>query len=208
MVGQQTTVYGHHMSDGSMFDPIENTLDQAKFDEMTTVYYLTPETTYKLSPLFTSRVPETYVEARQETFGDHDALVAYLEDLRTYAKGAGERRRRTPRFDRSRARARHLQRPCSRRSPCRYDLHDRRGNLHRAVMRAAGDAGCWRCGQAGNVARLAVWLCRRCGQAGDVDGWRCGSAGAGRAGTSTAGVLQPNRCCAPPTGFIILTVAE
>lgn len=86
MVGQQTTVYGHHMSDGSMFDPIENTLDQAKFDEMTTVYYLTPETTYKLSPLFTSRVPETYVEARQETFGDHDALVAYLEDLRTYAK--------------------------------------------------------------------------------------------------------------------------
>lgn len=86
MMGQQTTVYGHHMSDGSMFDPIENTLDQAKFDEMTTVYYLTPETTYKLSPLFTSRVPETYVEARQETFGDHDALVAYLEDLRTYAK--------------------------------------------------------------------------------------------------------------------------
>lgn len=86
MVGQQTTVYGHHMSDGSMFDPIENTLDQAKFDKMTTVYYLTPETTYKLSPLFTSRVPETYVEARQETFGDHDALVAYLEDLRTYAK--------------------------------------------------------------------------------------------------------------------------
>lgn len=86
MVGQQTTVYGHHMSDGSMFDPIENTLDQAKFDEMTTVYYLTPETTYKLSPLFTSRVPETYVEARQETFGDHDALVAYLEDLRMYAK--------------------------------------------------------------------------------------------------------------------------
>lgn len=86
MVGQQTTVYGHHMSDGSMFDPIENTLDQAKFDEMTTVYYLTPETTYKLSPLFTSRVPETYVEARQETFGDHDALVAYLEDLRTHAK--------------------------------------------------------------------------------------------------------------------------
>lgn len=86
MVGQQTTVYGHHMSDGSMFDSIENTLDQAKFDEMTTVYYLTPETTYKLSPLFTSRVPETYVEARQETFGDHDALIAYLEDLRTYAK--------------------------------------------------------------------------------------------------------------------------
>lgn len=86
MVGQQTTVYGHHMSNGSMFDPIEKTLDQANFDKMTTVYYLTPETTYKLSPLYTARVPETYVEARQENFGDQAALAAYLEDLRGYAQ--------------------------------------------------------------------------------------------------------------------------
>lgn len=86
MVGQQTTVYGHHMSDGSMFDPIENTLDQANFDAMTTVYYLTPETTYKLTPLYTSRVPETYVEARQENFGDEEKLVEYLRDLHEYAQ--------------------------------------------------------------------------------------------------------------------------
>lgn len=86
MVGQQTTVYGHHMSNGSMFDPIEKALDQANFDKMTTVYYLTPETTYKLSPLYTARVPETYVEARQENFGDRASLAAYLEDLRGYAQ--------------------------------------------------------------------------------------------------------------------------
>lgn len=86
MVGQQTTVYGHHMSDGSMFDPIENTLDQANFDAMPTVYYLTPETTYKLTPLYTARVPETYVEARQENFGDEEKLVEYLRDLHEYAQ--------------------------------------------------------------------------------------------------------------------------
>lgn len=86
MVGQQTTVYGHHMSDGSMFDPIENTLDQANFDAMPTVYYLTPETTYKLTPLYTARVPETYVEARQENFGDEEKLVEYLRDLHGYAQ--------------------------------------------------------------------------------------------------------------------------
>ena len=84
MVGQQTTVYGHHMSDGLMFDPIENTLDQEKFDAMPVVYYITPGTTYQLSPLFTSRVPETYVQARQENFGSREELVAYLEDLYTY----------------------------------------------------------------------------------------------------------------------------
>lgn len=86
MVGQQTTVYGHHMSDGSMFDPIEHTLDQASFDEMDTVYYLTPEATYRLTPLFTARVDDTYVAARQENFGEQATLRSYLEDLRTYAQ--------------------------------------------------------------------------------------------------------------------------
>ncbi len=44
------------MNDGSMFQPIEQTLDQANFDAMDTVYYLTPDATYKLTPLFTARV--------------------------------------------------------------------------------------------------------------------------------------------------------
>lgn len=86
MVDQQTTVYGHHMNDGSMFQPIEQTLDQANFDAMDTVYYLTPDATYKLTPLFTARVEESYVEARQANFGDTAALQQYLTDLRSYAQ--------------------------------------------------------------------------------------------------------------------------
>ena len=86
MVDQQTTVYGHHMNDGSMFQPIEQTLDQASFDAMDTVYYLTPDATYKLTPLFTARVEESYVEARQANFGDTAALQQYLTDLRSYAQ--------------------------------------------------------------------------------------------------------------------------
>lgn len=86
MVDQQTTVYGHHMNDGSMFHPIEQTLDQASFDAMDTVYYLTPDATYKLTPLFTARVEESYVEARQANFGDAAALQQYLTDLRSYAQ--------------------------------------------------------------------------------------------------------------------------
>lgn len=90
MVGQQTTVYGHHMSDGSMFDPIEDTLDQDLFDGMPTVYYLTPEVTYRLTPLFTARVDDTYVAARQETFGDAAALRSYLDALREYARAEAD----------------------------------------------------------------------------------------------------------------------
>lgn len=86
MVDQQTTVYGHHMNDGSMFWPIEQTLDQANFDAMTTVYYLTPQMTYKLTPLFIARVDESYVKARQANFGDAAALQQYLSDLRGSAQ--------------------------------------------------------------------------------------------------------------------------
>lgn len=81
MVGQQTTVYGHHMTDGSMFDPIEQSLDQAVFDTFTKVYYLTPEMNYETVPLYTARVPDTYVQARQEDFGAPEDLRAYLAEL-------------------------------------------------------------------------------------------------------------------------------
>ena len=53
---------------------------------MDIVYYLTPDATYKLTPLFTARVEESYVEARQANFGDTVALQQYLSDLRSYAQ--------------------------------------------------------------------------------------------------------------------------
>ncbi len=90
MVDQQTTVYGHHMNDSSMFNIIEKTLDQKTFNTISVVYYLTPETTYTLTPLFTARVPDTYVNARQANFESEDALQKYLTDLRGYARAEAD----------------------------------------------------------------------------------------------------------------------
>lgn len=90
MVDQQTTVYGHHMNDSSMFNIIEKTLDQETFNTISVVYYLTPEITYTLTPLFTARVPDTYVDARQANFGSEDALQEYLTDLRSYAQAEAD----------------------------------------------------------------------------------------------------------------------
>lgn len=56
MVDQQTTIYGHHMNDGSMFNVISDTTDQATFDSIEYVYYITRDATYKLRPLATKVV--------------------------------------------------------------------------------------------------------------------------------------------------------
>ena len=37
MIGQQTTLYGHHMNDGSMFSFINDTLGQENFDKVEAV---------------------------------------------------------------------------------------------------------------------------------------------------------------------------
>lgn len=62
MVDQQTTIYGHHMNDGSMFNVISDTTDQATFDSIEYVYYITRDATYKLRPLATKVVEDTYAK--------------------------------------------------------------------------------------------------------------------------------------------------
>lgn len=87
MVDEQTTLYGHHMNDGKMFKIIDNTIDQATFDTIGTVYYITPHVTYELKPMFTAQVEETYTAARTPNFtGTGDTLQSYLRNLYTYAK--------------------------------------------------------------------------------------------------------------------------
>ncbi|WP_229064745.1 sortase domain-containing protein [Collinsella bouchesdurhonensis] len=82
LVDEQTTIYGHHMNDGSMFKAIDNTLNQEEFDKIGKVYYITRDTTYVLKPMFTAQVEDTYVDARRTTFEDSDkTLTAYLEDM-------------------------------------------------------------------------------------------------------------------------------
>ena len=70
MVDQQTTIYGHHMNDGSMFNVISDTTDQATFDSIEYVYYITRDATYKLRPL-----------ARTTNFEGDDGLKNYLSEM-------------------------------------------------------------------------------------------------------------------------------
>lgn len=91
MVDQQTTLYGHHMNDGKMFKVVDNTLDQASFDAFPFVYYITPSATYKLRPLMTAQVEDTYVDARRANFtGQGESLQAYLEDMLAHAKAQAD----------------------------------------------------------------------------------------------------------------------
>ena len=87
LVDEQTTIYGHHMNDGSMFKAIDNTLNQDEFDKIGKVYYITRDTTYVLKPMFTAQVEDTYVDARRTNFDASDkTLIAYLEDMLGQAK--------------------------------------------------------------------------------------------------------------------------
>lgn len=81
MVDQQTTIYGHHMNDGSMFNVISDTTDQATFDSIESVYYITRDATYKLRPLATKVVEDTYAKARATNFEGDDGLTNYLSEM-------------------------------------------------------------------------------------------------------------------------------
>ena len=74
MVDQQTTIYGHHMNDGSMFNVISDTTDQATFDSIEYVYYITRDATNKV-------VEDTYAKARTPNFEGDDGLKNYLSEM-------------------------------------------------------------------------------------------------------------------------------
>lgn len=86
MVDQQTPVYGHHMNNQSMFYEIDDTVDQAAFDGIEAVYYITRDATYRCTPLMTCVIDETFLEARQATFTDAAAFTAYLEEMHGFAR--------------------------------------------------------------------------------------------------------------------------
>ena len=90
MVDQQTTIYGHHMNDGSMFKFIDNTLDQEDFDTVEVVYYITADAVYVLKPLCTTEVDETYLTVRQTNFGTTALLQDYLEEMLEQASAKAE----------------------------------------------------------------------------------------------------------------------
>lgn len=82
MVDEQTTIYGHHMENGGMFNPIADTVDQSTFDNIKHVYYITKDHVYKLKPLLTHVVDGSYTDARTPNFTeDGTSLKSYLEAM-------------------------------------------------------------------------------------------------------------------------------
>lgn len=90
MVDQQTTLYGHHMNDGAMFEPIDASMDQKVFDTFRKVYYITPEMTYVLKPMFTMQVQDDYVDARRTNFDSEKAFTQYLQASLAQAKASAK----------------------------------------------------------------------------------------------------------------------
>ncbi|AEB07861.1 peptidase C60 sortase A and B [Coriobacterium glomerans PW2] len=86
MIDQQTSLYGHHMNNKTMFYQVNDTTDQAAFDKITIAYYITREGTSKLRPLLTAVVPDSYSKARARTFIGDGALSDYLRDIMKSAK--------------------------------------------------------------------------------------------------------------------------
>lgn len=90
IVDQQTTLYGHHMNDGAMFEPIDASMDQKVFDTFKKVYYITPEMTYVLKPMFTMQVQDDYVDARRTNFDSEKAFTQYLQASLAQAKASAK----------------------------------------------------------------------------------------------------------------------
>lgn len=90
MVDQQTTLYGHHMNDGAMFEPIDASMDQKVFDTFKKVYYITPEMAYVLKPMFTMQVQDDYVDARRTNFDSERAFTQYLQASLAQAKASAK----------------------------------------------------------------------------------------------------------------------
>ena len=58
-----------------------DTTDQATFDSIESVYYITRDATYKLRPLATKVVEDTYAKARATNFEGDDGLTNYLSEM-------------------------------------------------------------------------------------------------------------------------------
>ena len=81
MQDQQTMVYGHHLRNGAMFKAVADMENQAALDSVDTVWYVTPDATYELRPLFVYKTDGDDTDARTFDFESADAFHEYLQGL-------------------------------------------------------------------------------------------------------------------------------
>ena len=81
----QTTLYGHHMLSGQMFNVVDAaTGSQEEFDKIEKAYYITPDVTYTFKPVLTARVSPDDIEVR-DPYLEEVTLTGYLERLLSIA---------------------------------------------------------------------------------------------------------------------------
>lgn len=81
MIDHQSIIYGHHLNDGSMFEQIAALDDQKKFDEITTIWYITEEQAIELQPLLLYYTHPEDQNVRIFSFENIAKFHDYLEEL-------------------------------------------------------------------------------------------------------------------------------
>lgn len=81
MVDQQSIIYGHHMLDGTMFEQIAAMDDQATFDGIGTIWYVTEQGACELEPLLLYYTRADNQDVRRFGFDSPDAFHSYLQGL-------------------------------------------------------------------------------------------------------------------------------
>lgn len=81
MVDNQSIIYGHHLKNGTMFEQVAAMDDQSRFDEITTVWYVTETRSFELEPLMLYYTDPDDQNVRQFTFESTDAFHSYLGAL-------------------------------------------------------------------------------------------------------------------------------
>ena len=82
LVDNQSILYGHHLQDGTMFQPMTLLDNQDVFDSTDTIWYVTERTAYELEPLFMYYTQPTDVDGvRQFRFINDTEFRKYLTSL-------------------------------------------------------------------------------------------------------------------------------
>lgn len=86
LVDQQSILYGHHLRNGAMFQPVSLMDDQQTFDATPTVWYVTENATYELEPLLLYYANPNDITIRNFVFEDEEAFHEYLRGRLDIAK--------------------------------------------------------------------------------------------------------------------------
>ena len=73
-------IYGHRLNSGAMFGNLTSLQDQDTFDEVRTLYILTPTRNYRCSTIALDIVPNTETSIIQPNFTDSATMISYLQE--------------------------------------------------------------------------------------------------------------------------------